>query len=383
VLNIGAMRRIIICSCLVLAFLTSPIRVFAAPPPDIRVLVINDVPSVTIDGGDSYLRYGSLGARGDNRIGSKAIIRADESGLFINGKPCGNEAVISSSTRNYTVGSKSFFGKLVVIAKPNGKLMVIDHLPLERYLVGIVGSEISPRWPIESIKAQVVAARTYALNKIDSIKKARPDRSYDITSNIYSQVYHGAHVEDPKATEGVDATRGEILYRDGRIFPAFYHSCCGGETEHAHNVWDGELGPPVIKDSFCKRSPKHTWTYSVPVSKFIKVLNKNNIPISNILTVATTSFQDSPRNEHLLVETNEGLKMIPAKDLRKYFGYKEIKSTWFDVKLKQNYLLFDGKGYGHGVGMCQWGAKGMADAGHSYLEILKKYYSDAEVRKAY
>ena len=377
------MKQIILCSCLVLGLLTSSIGAFAAPPPDIRVLVIDDVLAVTIDGGESYLRYGAPDSRGDNRIGVRAFIRADESGLSINGKPCGNEAMISNRTRRYTVGEKSFYGKLAVIAKPNGKLMVIDHLPLERYLVGIVGSEISPRWPIESIKAQVVAARTYALNKIDSIKRSRPDRPYDITSNIFSQVYHGSHVEDPKALEGVEATRGEVLYRNGQVFSAFYHSCCGGHTEHANNVWDGEVGPPVIKDAYCKRSPKHTWTYSIPTSKFIKVLKKNNISISNVLTVATTAFANSPRNEHLLVESNEGLKMIPAKDLRKYFGYKEIKSTWFDVRLKGNYLTFKGKGYGHGVGMCQWGAKGMADAGHAYLKILNSYYSDAEVRKAY
>jgi len=332
----------------------------AAPPPKIRVLVIDSAMAIKIDGGKSPLRLKFSSGRKERKLGTTVTISANKSELLVDGRPMGKKVNLYNRSKDYSIGDRSFGGRLTIMWKSPERLMVINHLPLEKYLVGLVGSEISSSWPIESIKTQVVAARTYAMNKIDGLRKSRSGNPYDITSTVSSQVYHGSHVEDARAAGAVNATRGEIMYRNGSLFPSFYHSCCGGRTEHAHNVWDGETGPPVVDDKFCKRSPKYGWTRSIPVKEFISTLNDHGYPVDSVISIAITSFSDSPRVQLLLIEGNHGLEMVEATELRKIFGYSEIKSTWFETSLKGKKIHFKGRGYGHGVGMCQWGAKGMA-----------------------
>jgi len=355
----------------------------AIPLPEIRVLVINGVTSVTVDGLGSPMKLLSAHDKSEESIGYSVSITASSIGLTLDDKSVGKSIVIVNREKRYRIGERTFHGKLAMIWKSNGRFQIIDHLPLERYLVGIVGSEISPRWPIESIKAQVVAARTYALNKMEQARHATRKKPYDITSTILSQVYHGSHVEDSRSAKAVNATRGEVLYRGGALFPSYYHSCCGGQTEHAHNVWDGEEGPPIVVGSFCERSPKYMWSYKIPVSTFIRKLGDDGVPVKKILTIATTPYTDSPRVSHLLIEDETELRMVKATRVRKILSYKDFQSTWFDVKMADGMLYFQGRGYGHGVGLCQYGAKGMAEAGHNYRNILKFYYSDAEVGKRY
>lgn len=369
--------------CLSFAILAFPMPARGIPPPEIRVLVIDTALAIKVDGGKSTLKLKPALRKKEIRLGNEVTISATSTELLAEGRPVGKEIALSNREGEYKIADRSFGGTLSIIWKSPERLMVVDRLPVERYLIGLVGSEISAAWPVESIKAQVVAARTYALDKIDEAKRSGLRSPYDITSTISSQVYHGSHVEDSKSAEAVLATRGEVLYRNGSLFPSYYHSCCGGRTEHAHNVWDGETGPPVVDDKFCLRSPKYGWSFTIPTSKFAARLRDSGYNVGKVLSVATTTFSDSPRVQLLLVEGENGLEMIEGRELRKIFGYTEIKSTWFEASLRGSKIDFKGRGYGHGVGMCQWGAKGMAEAGHSYRDILKFYYSDAEIGKAY
>lgn len=349
-------------------------------PPDIRVLVIENTQSMTVKSLSNDLRIKSPNGDDDESIGKSVEVRADSQGIILNGRHYGKEVLILNSDRKYSVGDRTFFGTLTFVSRSGGNFDLISNLPLERYLVGIMGSEISPQWPTESIKAQAVAARTYAMDKMN---KRQSSAAYDIASTVLAQVYHGSHVEAPKAFEAVEATRGEVLQKNGVVFPTFYHSTCGGKTEHAHNVWKGENGPPVIEDKYCTRSPKFKWSYSIGVDEFAQMLSKNGFPVGKILSVNVSILPDSPRVENLLVEDESGMKMIPATEVRRIIGYTEVKSTWFTAKTSSNRIQFEGQGYGHGVGMCQWGAKGMADAGFSYRDILKTYYPDAQLTRAY
>lgn len=356
---------------------------FSAPPPEIRVQVIEDAAAVKVDGGKSELRIITANSRNATTIGTYAMISAGEGELTLNGVPFGKEIAMSNAYQEYTVADRRFTGGVTAIWKSAGRMMLINTLPLERYLVGLVGSEISPAWPSDAIKAQVVAARTYAQSRIDGIRKSRALVPYDIMSTIMSQVYHGAHVEDTAAFSAVDSTRGEVLYRNGAPFTAFYHSCCGGKTEHAHNAWKGSIGPPVIEDKFCSRSPKFKWSYSMPASEFASKLKGAGIPIGKVSSIATSQLSDSPRVDLILIEDENGLTTVEATELRRILGYKEVKSTWFEISMNGNKINFTGRGYGHGVGMCQWGAKQMAEEGIGYIDILKFYYPDSEVRKLY
>ncbi|NLD27958.1 MAG: SpoIID/LytB domain-containing protein [Myxococcales bacterium] len=360
-----------------------PMSSFASPPPEIRVLVIDGSGPITISGGNSQISAAFSQSKKGAALGKRLLVKSDSSGIYIDDKPYPDGTVLTNRGSTYSIGDRTFHGSLELHRNDGGLLKVINRLPIERYLVGIVGSEISPRWPIEAMKAQVVAARTYAMNKIQAMKKTHSQKPYDIVATVLAQVYHGSHVEDPRAVAAVDETRGEMLYRNGAIFPAYYHSCCGGLTEHAHNVWDGERGGPAIADSFCKKSPKAKWNYEVSLSSFRSALRNSGKTIGEISAVETIPLPDSPRVDLLVIEDENGLQMVEARELRKIFGYQNIKSTWFNASLSEAKISFTGNGYGHGVGMCQWGAKAMAEAGKHYKEILFHYYPDAVIKRAY
>ena len=369
--------------CTLLAVVLAVPPALAYPPPNIRVLVFQGR-RVTVDGlgHTTELAQGSDPRAGRRSAGKSAMITADSKGLVFKGEAIGTRAMFTNRPQRYGMDRRTFRGKLEVIWKGSGKLIVVDHLPLEDYLVGLIGSEMYASWPGEAFKAQAVAARTYALYHTDSSKGAG-GRDYDVQSTVLSQVYEGAHKEADRTKRAVDATRGEVLMRGGAIFPAYYHSCCGGMTEHAHNVWDGEEGPPQIVDNYCSSSPKMRWRASIPVVSFGNTLRQRGMEIGEIRSIQARPEMDSPRVENLIVEHDGGIEVIKAAELRGIFGYSKIRSTWFDVEIKGGNVVFDGQGYGHGVGMCQWGAKAMADGDAGYRDILKFYYSDAELRKAY
>lgn len=344
-------------------------NVFAAPPPSIRVLVIEKVPAVTVKN--------AAGTKRDMRV------MAERNGLSVNGAGSGTELEFASGRNFLDIDGRHFRDTVKIIWNGDRDLSIINLLPLEDYLTGLINSEIRSDWPFESVKAQAVAARSYALNLIENKKRSTTEHSYDVKSTVMDQVYDGAHLEDEPSKRAVNRTSGEVLTKNGRLFAAYYHSCCGGRTEHAHNVWAGEEGPPIVSDRYCVRSPKFSWDFKISIAEFVRALQNAGISIGNLSSVAKSILSDSPRTGEMLIEDENGMKMIKATELRRIFGYQNIKSTWFDVVQKGKELIFTGRGYGHGVGMCQWGAKAMAEENRTYNEILKFYYPDAEISKVY
>jgi stage II sporulation protein D len=369
------MRRYLIMTVLLLA----PFSVTGASnEPTLRVAVVNEAGYITVDAERGGLLSIFDGASREISKGSRAILATGKGGLRVNGRSTSsNELTIRSMTQIFQIGARKFRGELYAVQNGN-RILIIDKIPIETYLVGLIASEISSSWPSEAIKAQAVAARTYAMNQMDKIRKARPDSPYDIESTTLDQVYDGAHREEAHVYKIVEATRGQVLAQNDSLIPAYYHSCCGGLTERAQNVWDNAVGPPQVEDNYCARSPKLLWSYQLPRAQFQKLLSTG--PVSAITAVP---LFDSPRVDTVVIETGSGTKNIKATDLRKYLGYSNLKSTWFEVKLSGGNILFNGRGYGHGVGMCQWGAKGMADEGRPYTDILKFYYPDAELVTLY
>jgi len=355
----------------------------ASLEPSIRVAVFSNPSSVTIEANEGGLLSISDGNARPLSKGRIATIVSGPDGLRVNGRAqSSRELIIEGKNPSYRIAGRTFRGTLHVVQNSRN-ITVINELPMETYLVGLIGSEISSLWPPEAIKAQAVAARTYALNQMDRIRRVRPDAAYDIESTMLDQVYDGAHREEANVYGILEATRGQVLKRNGIIFPAFYHSCCGGFTEHAHNVWNDAEGPPPVEDRYCERSPKRYWTYRISKAEFQRALLRNQVAIGSISSVTTIPFFDSPRVDTVVLETSTGIENIKATELRKFFGYANVKSTWFEVALAGKDIAFTGKGYGHGVGMCQWGAKGMAEEGYGYTDILKFYYPDAQIVTMY
>ena len=278
---------------------------------------------------------------------------------------------------NIYVNEKRFRGDIEIIRKENSKLMVINYIRLEDYLYGVLYHEVSHRWPMEALKVQAIAARTFALYQ------ARQNRlqPYDLRSDIYSQVYGGSGSEKWSTTKAVDATNGKVLAFQGDIFPAYYHATCAGHTEDATNLWSVNL-PPLkgVECNYCAHSPHYKWTRSIPLRELRDMLRDNGYDIDDIESVKILSRNKSGRVDKVDIQDNAGVSVnITAKDFRQLIGPNAVRSTRFDVEIKRGQLVITGLGWGHGVGMCQWGVFGMAKLGKKANEILSYYYPGTEI----
>lgn len=371
-------------SVVILVLVTLP-TANAAQHPVIRVAVMKGVPSAKVRAARGLITVsGPDGAAIASGVDAK--LRAQGGTIRINGNPVvGEYVVVTAKPSLYYIGRRKFRGALRIYPHENDTVLVVNELDLEDYLAGLINSEISSNWPIEAVKAQAVAARTYALNQIGGTNRYSPDARYDVEATVADQVYDGAHREDRRAYEGVRATTGMVLTRSGVIFPSFYHSTCGGHTEHAHNVWADMKGSPAVVDEYCKRSPHRAWFFEMSREELLALLTGAGIISRDeiIMRVGQVPLSDSPRVDEVVITTDKGEHRIKATKLRRMIGYNRLKSTWYNVGIEGNKVVFAGRGFGHGVGLCQWGAKGMADAGHTYKDILKQYYSDAEIGRMY
>jgi len=278
---------------------------------------------------------------------------------------------------NIYVDGRRFRGEIDIVREENGKLMVINRLPIDDYLYGVLYHEVSHRWPMEVLKAQAIVARTFALYQIRQ-NKAQP---YDLRSDIYSQVYGGRTSEKWSTTAAVDRTKGEILTYKGDIFPAYYHATCGGYTEDAANLWNIDLAPlKSVPCSFCSNSPHYRWKKEVSLSALGDKLKENGYKLGKVSAVTVLSKNSSGRVDKVEIKDDSGVSVVlTGKDFRQMLGPNDVRSTKVDLSIRRGNLILDGLGWGHGVGMCQWGAYGMARKGKKANEILQYYYPGSEI----
>jgi stage II sporulation protein D len=205
-------------------------------------------------------------------------------------------------------------------------------------------------------------------------------KDFDVTSDIYSQVYGGKTSERYRTTQAVEATQGKILIYQGKVFPAYYHATCAGHTEDASLLWNINL-PPLkgVVCNFCKDSPHYSWHFDISKNKLIEKLSPAGFKIDSIEDAVILGRDISGRVTKLKISGNKKNIEISAKDLRNILGPNLLRSTNFNVSVVGNDLVFQGLGWGHGVGLCQWGAYFMAKQGAKFAEILKYYYPGAEI----
>lgn len=276
---------------------------------------------------------------------------------------------------------RRYRGSLLV--KQKGKFLeVINELPLEEYLYGVIKWEISPDWPLVAVAAQAIAARTYALKRLEASLPENQD--YHLLSTEDDQVYGGVESEDPRVRKAVDFTRGKVLTYEGKLINAQYHACCGGHTTSSADVW-GEPFPylEARADPFCKDSPHYDWEWKVEAGKLRELLREKELSLDKLYQIQPLSFDQSDRVKELRIQYRGGEKYLKGSEFRRLVGYDNIKSTLFKVVRYASYFVFTGKGSGHGVGMCQWGVRGMAEKGYSAKEILQFYYPGTTVELRY
>jgi stage II sporulation protein D len=258
----------------------------------------------------------------------------------------------------------------------NNRLVIINHVNLEEYLYGVLPREISPSWPEPALKAQAVAARTYALYHM--VKREK--ELYDVFSTTASQVYGGRDSEYSSTRKAVDLTKGLILSYKKKIVLALYHSNSGGETEKAEDVWGSRL-PYLgdLKDKFSEDMPGFKWEKTLSREEIEKSMKEFGIQLNSIEDIIPLERAASGRIKKLKILQAKESFYLSGNSFRLIVGPGKVKSSNFEAFKQDDKFIFKGKGYGHGVGMSQWGAYGMAKAGHDYKEILNFYYNGTEV----
>jgi stage II sporulation protein D len=345
----------------------------AAPRPEtIRVALVKGVEEVRLDGTGVLLTDG----RGEPlRLEMPLEVRRVKDGITVNGKSVAG--LVASAPVRLTVNGKGYRNLVEVTASDKG-LLVVNELPLEEYLVGLINCEISSAWPMEAIKAQAVIARSYAMFQ----KNARKNAQYQLESSVLDQVYEGCDLEDSRAARGVQETGGEVLVWDDKIIQAFYHSNCAGHTENSKNVWG--LSIPYLQGvpcEYCLEANPVIWEQKIPLKKVEASLRNAGYQVWGMKELKVQGRNASGRVEQVLGASARGSVTVPGVAFRKALGYGVVKSTNFDIRVSGEDCIVSGTGSGHGVGLCQWGAKERANEGFSYREILSYYYPGVKLAK--
>jgi len=276
----------------------------------------------------------------------------------------------------------------------DGKVRLINSLPLEEYVMGVVPAEM----PVgknndyfEALKAFAICVRTYAISKMSN-----SNSSFDVYLDTRDQVYGGESAEKKLSNQAVEETKNLILAYDGKPAIVYYHSTCGGHTEKASNVFpvpdlpylkgviDGD--PPN-----CSSSPNFNWEEKFPDKLFIQrladanLINRNNYKLTNVEVI---DRDESGRVKQLSIKltSQEGEeKTVSIQGNRIRYVLKQanssgiLKSTLFDITMNNNYVIINGRGNGHGVGLCQWGALHLSVQGESFNKILSFYFPGTNI----
>ncbi len=365
-----------------LALLAVPALAWAVPARNapIRVLVAEGRSSLKITVKEDFVIrvLPSMKIARKGKLLSGERLTATAAGMRLGSQEwaCQGLLIEPAKDRDLYLDDSRFRGN-VSVWKKNGTLYAINKLDLEKYLYGVLHHEVAPWWPMEALKAQAVAARTYAYYQMQ-VSKAN---EYDVKSSTSSQVYGGSTTERYRTKKAVDRTAGQILTFEGKVFPGYFHATCAGKTAAAEELWDIRLKPigGGVECNYCRISPHYYWQAKVPLATIEDKLKQYNRSVGQVLRIEPVTQTPSGRVGSLKITGTTQEAVIAAKDFRVWVGGNLMKSTAFTVETKDDYAEFHGRGWGHGVGLCQWGALGQALLGRSYQDILKFYYPDSAI----
>jgi stage II sporulation protein D len=308
-------------------------------------------------------------------IGSEWVIRVKTKNYMENYKLSGKTLSLSSLTLQWKENKMTF----PVRISYTGKYSLVGVMGMNRYLRGVVAHEMPGSWPLEALKAQVVASRTYALWK----KHTQHNDIYDLRPSVLDQVFRlDRTFESSSLPPSVETALKEtedmyLTDQHNRIIKAYFHSDCGGATSSAEEVW-GQSGSGIkpTRDITCA-SRSSSWTSKWNLSQLrSRFMGEFVLPANlKLLDVVIRTQSESQRVEWVDLIFSKGIfKRVRGEDLRRMLGYEKIRSTLFAVKRIGETWIFNGRGFGHGVGMCQHGARAMAKNGSDFKTILSHYY---------
>jgi stage II sporulation protein D len=262
------------------------------------------------------------------------------------------------------IGDRWYRGRTRLVISEGG-VTAVNHVDMDEYLYSVVGAEMSPSWHAEALKAQAVAARSYALYQ----KTKRGNSVYDVGDDTYWQVYVGMEKEDPNTIAAVTATSGQVLAYNGSPIEAVFHSSSGGHTEDVEYIWQDPR--PYLRGvpDYDRNSPNYQWTETFSQNQLSNVFSG----VGNVLNLQPAQTTPYGRAITLNVVGDGGTRSIEGDTVRNALN---LPSTLFSVTANNGSFVVSGRGFGHGVGMSQWGALALAESGYSYSQILGHYYQN-------
>ncbi len=346
----------------------------------VRILVTKSPSMISSPSG---FRIGSPRSDKSKLISNAVKIRASSGSMVVGtSKVRGDVVAIPNDAGNsLRVNGRRYRGFLVFHPLGGSRYDVIEYLTFSEYLYGVLPKEVDATWPIESLKAQAVVSRSYAL----ASKRARGKERFDLSSTVLDQVYGGQESEKPESNRAVDETQGYILV-DSANQPvrAFFHAACGGHTDLPQYVWKTDPAQDVyevISDKdFCADYPRHKWQLTMSLNTLRDKMRRAGFRLKTIQDISVLQKSPSGRSQTIILQTSKGEVQMAGNRFRLALGPETLRSTLLtNVQVKKRHVYFEGMGWGHGVGLCQWGARGRAEAGQTFSQILIAYYPKAKV----
>ena len=261
---------------------------------------------------------------------------------------------------------------------PDGQ---VESLDLEEYVAKVVSAEVPSSWPLAALEAQAVAARTFALAQ--KVAQGPLSRAH-LRASVLDQAYAQGRTS-PRAQEAVRATHGEVLTFGAAPIAAYFSASCGGRSEAAEEAF--RLAPGTTPYLAGAREDDadagRVWTVRLPLASVSAALRKARRILAPISGLSVVERTPSGRARTILVRTSGSSPRLDASELRQILGYGTLRSLLFEVSVARGTAVFRGRGSGHGVGLCQWGARARALRGSDYRAILAHYYPGAEIRRMY
>jgi len=275
------------------------------------------------------------------------------------------------------VENKRCRGALRLVRRPGNRFHVINVVPMEQYLASVMAGEMPASWPEEALKAQIVAARTYAVYQA---AHRSPAALFDVQADTRSQVYPGLSSETARSRRLVAETAGVVLTCAGRLLCTYYSSTCGGHTQDVRHVFTTPAVPPLagVPCPYCTSSKYYHWNRTLDMATISEgigaALARGGKTVGSVTSLQVLERAASGHIARIRVVGTEGTAELTGKAFRHALGTAVIRSTRFQMEPAAKAIRFSGRGFGHGVGMCQVGAKGAAEAGLDFMAILRYYY---------
>ncbi|MBN93063.1 MAG: hypothetical protein CL928_03200 [Deltaproteobacteria bacterium] len=343
----------------------------------IRIALLRSEGAVTLEGEGLLISQGRNQAIPMPR--GRALTRVRPEGVWVEGVgilPDGTR--IENRLGSIRIGDKEFPG-ILELHREGTRLLLVNEVELERYLHGVVAGELPAHWGLEIKKAQAVAARTYAL-----MQRETSDKAYDVESTVSDQVYLASAI-DPGSRAAVTATHGEVMTRDGYLVSAFYHSTCAGHTESPHNVWPERPshGNSEVPCPHCSKAPGLKWQTQLKPEELLDAIRGQGHTAKRVTGLHIRERSSSGRVTRIDIMTDKEPVQWTGNEFREHLGWMRIKSARFDQNVDGDVFHLSGSGAGHGVGLCQWGARKMSRDGQDYRSILSTYYPLAKIEQIY